>query len=50
MPIIQYKTQQSVYRFIKGKNRWVEEYELIKVEVSEEIARFLEHDDKREKR
>lgn len=49
MPVITYTIQWSV-KTVRGKMCWYNEYEHILVDVSDEVAAFLEEDDKREQR
>ena len=50
MPVIPYTLQRSVFKTIRKRKYWRYEYERILVDVSDEVAAFLEDDDKRERR
>ena len=50
MLIIPYIIQKSVCKTVNEKKRWYYEYEQVFVEASDEVAAFLEKDDKREQR
>lgn len=49
MPTIPYKIQKSVQRLVNGRNRWFTEYETIFIDVSDEVAAFMEKDNDYEK-
>ena len=50
MPVITYTIERSVSKTVRGKKCWYNECEHISVDVSDEVAEFLEEDDKREQR
>jgi len=50
VPIISYTIRNSACKTVRNKKCWYYEYEQILVDVNDAVAKFLEEDDKREKR